>query len=93
MVKEPGSSDSDVRIVFDPLTAQHPEKNEHEVFLGNFSRESIEQLEYTTKRMGNVALDISGQPVIFPGKIQLFPVFVARQEYESVQHKQQKTEE
>lgn len=59
------------------LAATHPEKRDDEVFLSNGDPfEWNRSCAYRTKRYGNVAYDISGNPVDW-----LRPVFVKREEF------------
>ncbi len=56
----------------------HPEQDEGEVFLGNCTEDNYEEnTGWETKRMGQVAYDVNGEPI---RSINLFPVFVQQDE-------------
>lgn len=58
----------------------HPERCPNEVFLANFDENGFHVISWNTKRRGQTAYDINGKPVQ-----GLFPVFVAKAEYEDRQ--------
>lgn len=56
-----------------PDSQSHPECEEDEIYLGNFTVEDFAKLGYETKRMGNTPYDIYGSRMY---NTDLYPVFV-----------------
>ena len=62
----------------------HPELQEGEVFVGNFTRRKFEQSTWKSKRLGEVAYRKDGTVVPEQGNY-LFPMFISRQEKEEAE--------
>jgi len=65
----------------------HPYKQEDEIFLGNFNKETYEMLAYKTKRMGHlwhVPRSVDGE--IIP-TYAIYPVFIKKYEIQTMKNK------
>ena len=58
------------------MKREHPEKEDDEVFIGNFCSGDLRRIGWKTKRIGDVAYSASGDIVA-----NYYPVFVKREEY------------
>jgi hypothetical protein len=58
---------------------RHPECLENETWIGNTTKDGFETINYVSKRLGLVAYRSDGTPI--PAEQELFPLFVARQEF------------
>lgn len=56
----------------------HPERRQGEAFLGNFSREGFQAVGWKSKRLGDIAYTVSGQPI--SSTPTLFPGFASEEE-------------
>jgi len=56
---------------------KHPEMEEDEVFIGNFTKQALQHIGFQTKRAGEIAYDSDGKDISCTG---LYPIFVSRQE-------------
>ena len=63
------------------FNAEHPELEDGEMFLSNTNEEGYQRIRWKTKRRGEVAYNIDGI-IIDKQSINLFPVFVQKQEYD-----------
>lgn len=56
---------------------QHPEAEEGEIFLTNSNQKAFEEISWSTKRKGLVALDSNG---LMTSNTDWFPVFIGKKE-------------
>jgi hypothetical protein len=63
---------------------RHPEQQENEKFLGNFTKATYHLIAWHTKRIGTIAYfaDISRGPITGNFEPKLYPVFVQLSEVE-----------
>lgn len=67
------------------MRIKHPEARDCEIFLGNVSKAHFERLKWTTKRLGEKAIDqVEGLPI--PAEWGFHPVFVQDFEVELCNH-------
>ncbi len=59
---------------------RHPELAEREMLLSNMDRKAFGSCAYGTKRMGQIAYDVTGKPISGSG---LYPVFVSVEDYDN----------
>lgn len=58
------------------FNANHPEEQEHEVFLGNFTIRHSKEILYPSKRLGKISYSGAGEVLtVEKGKHKLYPVF------------------